>query len=736
MKSVKFNPLTSLVGAAALAVGLAACGGSSNTPEPPSPPPHACAAGPSQACVNARQAELDALGGGATVDERNAAMQALADAQAALDEVNAAAARRDLETAAMCTAATQDCLDAHEALVAALEGDLAALKASGDATNDQEQAALNAVGMARDARDDVRMAFNKANQDSATRKAVMDAQTAADVLEGDRSAAAIAEAKGKIAAARTAIGDDSDAYSDDLAMMDMAVERAEERNAVDAAVMMAEEAAEGLEDDSSVDAVTAAQELIDTAQGLVDGNDHLTEAEEAAYNEEIMDLQRPVAVAKSRNDAEAEKERMAEEEAEKERMAEEEEAEKKRMAEMAATAAKLYAGISAPQGDVTSPATTDRAAGYNTDGDLLVSVGDGTNTPTPVNLSDDDEGTMVAADPNDWKGMMYTSGMIEARVYSNVGEPTEGQMFSAAYPYDQVPVDGDNTELAIDVTANGVLPRIDIPSLENLEVGWRLFELPTNTVRVMLDGSYHGVPGTYHCAPVSGSVCAAQKTASGFTLGGVTTGATPTFATSGGTWRFIATDVSTRLMDTPDTDYASYGWWIHKSEDDETYSASAFVANRGTVAAAAGITGLMGMAKYTGGAAGKYALRSSTGGTNDAGHFTAKATLEANFNDDMITGTIDMFVGADGQRRDDWKVELMKQGIGDTGIILGTDGTGTAMMTKWTIGETAADAAGSWSGSLYENGDDDGVPQIATGTFNSEYGTAGKMVGAFGVERE
>ena len=47
MKSVKFNPLTSLVMAAALAIGLAACGGSSSTstttampePEPPPPPP-------------------------------------------------------------------------------------------------------------------------------------------------------------------------------------------------------------------------------------------------------------------------------------------------------------------------------------------------------------------------------------------------------------------------------------------------------------------------------------------------------------------------------------------------------------------------------------------------------------------------------------------------------------------------------------------------------------------------
>ena len=56
-------------------------------------------------------------------------------------------------------------------------------------------------------------------------------------------------------------------------------------------------------------------------------------------------------------------------------------------------------------------------------------------------------------------------------------------------------------------------------------------------------------------------------------------------------------------------------------------------------------------------------------------------------------------------------------------------------MTKWTIGETAADAAGRWSGTLYDNGDDD-VPMIGTGTFVSTYSTEGRMVGAFGVNKQ
>ena len=62
---------------------------------------------------------------------------------------------------------------------------------------------------------------------------------------------------------------------------------------------------------------------------------------------------------------------------------------------------------------------------------------------------------------------------------------------------------------------------------------------------------------------------------------------------------------------------------------------------------ATGVTALQGTATYSGGAAGKYALHSTTGGTNDAGHFTADATLEANFNNDTVSGTIDGFMGAD-----------------------------------------------------------------------------------------
>ena len=103
--------LITLCFAAVFTLGLAACGGGGGGGEPatsieptepttsmeptePTEPQAACDAGPSQACVDARQAELDAIEADddATVGARNAAEMALATAQTALADANTAAA--------------------------------------------------------------------------------------------------------------------------------------------------------------------------------------------------------------------------------------------------------------------------------------------------------------------------------------------------------------------------------------------------------------------------------------------------------------------------------------------------------------------------------------------------------------------------------------------------------------------------------------------------------------------
>ena len=442
----------------------------------------------------------------------------------------------------------------------------------------------------------------------------------------------------------------------------------------------------------------------------------------------IQDLQDEVARLQGEIDDAADKARMAQEEADRKAMA--------------TTAAKLYDGISPQMGnaDLTTFAATDRNAGYNAGGSAIqVIIGDGTNIPTAVTATlSEDKKTMVV-DNHGWEGKRYTlKGGYEAMVYSNVEAPKMGKKFGSAatatptgafqYQLDAATPAGANTAHTIDTDTAGVPARIAFTGVTRT-AGTETFDLPDPNPGgadiILIPGSYHGVPGTYNCAPSNPAAgCMASVASRGFTV-------------VGGTWTFTPDDPNARVTESADTMYASYGWWIHKAANDGPFTASAFVDERGTVAAATDLNALNGTATYQGGAAGKYALASSTGGTNDAGHFTARAMLEANFttntDDDettnAITGTIDNFIGADGMPRD-WSVKLNGSPIADGGGI-GDASDGTV----WTIGEDAAKASGNWTGSLRNNGTD-GVPQVATGTFYTTYGTAGKMVGAFGANKQ
>ena len=401
-----------------------------------------------------------------------------------------------------------------------------------------------------------------------------------------------------------------------------------------------------------------------------------------------------------------------------------EEAEEEQMAAdmkaMAATAAKLYAGIGPPMDTILDGNATTLAAEYVND---AIHVKIGANDAIPLM---EDKKTMVA-DNHGWEGKRYADAaggpMVEAMVYSNVMAPEEGKKFSAEY-------DGSNFDgmMLNETGVSAVATRyIESPSFDH-GAGVKPFPLPkddpSNPTTVAIPGSLQGVAGTYSCMTGDTRVCAVRVADKGFELGTIPDANTPTFTE--GVWTFKPSDPDAKVMSPPGTTYASYGWWIHKTENDKTYMASAFMDYKGAPDAISGLLALNGMATYMGGAAGKYALSSSTGGTNDAGHFTAMATLEADFTKNMISGTINNFMGADDMPRD-WSVELMAAAanVGDTGAI-------SSNKTKWTIGGTAAAASGSWTGQLYDNGKD-GVPMTAVGTFHSAYGSDGMMVGAFGA---
>jgi hypothetical protein len=511
---------------------------------------------------------------------------------------------------------------------------------------------------------------------------------------------------------------------------DLAAERMAAQRAGVAMALEAAETAVGAVDNDSTDAeVSAADAAVAAARSAIADAENIPAEEKAANTGTVDALASRLADAKTARTAAMDAAQTAADMA------------------MMATARKLHAGIglgvSGTDNTVAAGTAltnaTDRAAAYNdvdqptagTAVDTRIMVGIG--TATPVALSEDKDATV--AGNHGWTGKKYEAepdgdGTYEAVVYSNVGEPTEGAKFNAG--------GGDDGGYALATTASDTVKVGELAitgdvatatgriasSRFDQSAGTKEFELGTNLQRVVISGSYHGVSGTYYCTPAASSTCAVQVAASGFTLGG-TADADNAFTAGGGTWAFKPANPEARLMSAPDAVYASYGWWIKKSEDGNTFTASAFVDDRGAVPDAASLDTLQGTATYMGGAAGKYALHSATGGTNDAGHFTARATLEADFSDNSITGTIDRFMGADGEARN-WSVELKEAAVAATGGITRTADNDTV----WTIDGTAAAASGEWSGALKDNGDD-GVPKVGTGTFYSGFSTGGKMGGAF-----
>ena len=134
-------------------------------------------------------------------------------------------------------------------------------------------------------------------------------------------------------------------------------------------------------------------------------------------------------------------------------------------------------------------------------------------------------------------------------------------------------------------------------------------------------------------------------------------------------------------------------------------------------------------------------------GTGNGGHFTAAAMLTAKFganaapNNGGVSGTINNFRLNDGSEDPGWSVELKLAGWDS-----GTDtfgGTGNEAMTVWSINGNKSPESGTWSRQAYDempgdapDGDGSNIPTTVTGTFYSEFGTVGRMVGAFGADKQ
>ena len=411
-----------------------------------------------------------------------------------------------------------------------------------------------------------------------------------------------------------------------------------------------------------------------------------------------------------------------------------------------------------------------RADGLGSDGlqiDIVVNAGSGDADGSPAarnnTLLKPKSGTVEPL--SGWKGADFarTEGTgssaftsDEARVYHNQGA-AETMPFSGTNGKYGVTTTGgfvgekDTTVTAFNFSEGGTFTtqgsKIKIPSFT--EEGTQTRTKGENEANFRVAGTFDGAPGHNQCTGNCASTISDGKLT----------------ALVGTAWNFKP--ASGAMVSSPDADYLYFGWWVSKDKDGAPTAASAFVGTvEGTPIAANNTTtiaygwetnanAISGTATYTGAAAGKYAYRDISEGTAHGGHFTADAELEAKFGatttaGNGVTGTIDNFRLNDGTEDPGWKVSLNRAGWTGSGAVIATDAEADTdgyapANTTWSINDNPAAVSGEWSGTMYDEkpgavsddgpGDGNNIPTTVTGTFYSEFGSEGRMVGAFGATR-
>ena len=299
-------------------------------------------------------------------------------------------------------------------------------------------------------------------------------------------------------------------------------------------------------------------------------------------------------------------------------------------------------------------------------------------------------------------------------VYTDIEGPTSTPMdeVSAYSTFDTVYVverdtDGDNDadeddnlDVAFVVTADGAgRPRFtdtrtlgelmaisSFPTNENEEE----YELVVDSNRVddmpavpstlvknqtrNIPGTLDGARGNFFCRRTEGE-CTLERFEGHYTFG------------EGDMWYFSPANGA--RVQVEDESYMTFGWWKRENHDGDVeflnFSSGKVRADPGLDAGDRTFVALAGTATYEGPAVGHYAIHQPAG-ENAAGAFEATARLDADFDDEMLSGTIDRF-----DVDLDWSLTLNEVGLNDSGGVVGDEGT-----VEWDNG-TSVYEAGKWS---------------------------------------
>jgi predicted nucleic acid-binding Zn-ribbon protein len=240
----------------------------------------------------------------------------------------------------------------------------------------------------------------------------------------------------------------------------------------------------------------------------------------------------------------------------------------------------------------------------------------------------------------------------------------------------------------------------------------------------MVSGSFDGVSGTYECMTANG--CVVRHNNRGM-LSSLALNEAGDATDAAADWEFTANNAAgTVITRRGDDDYMTFGFWLLKPDAEEgTHQFATFFAGRDMLTANPTVTG---DAKYEGPAAGKYATRPRDSDDGKFGVFRADATLTADFDDNMISGTVTNFVGENGASLGDWNV-----------VLKGDDAAAEVEITAAAFNNEqvggAADGrdweTGAWSGQFYDDDhvytDEDDVtfayPGSVAGEFHARWGT-------------
>ena len=245
-------------------------------------------------------------------------------------------------------------------------------------------------------------------------------------------------------------------------------------------------------------------------------------------------------------------------------------------------------------------------------------------------------------------------------------------------------------------------------------------------------GSLSGASGTYTCAsPAPATSCRVTNQSNHFRFVGP--------------WVFTPSASARVRVD--DAEFMYFGWWARQANADESWDYRTFHGPTGTETGGNRSTGdemsqLTGSAEYVGPAVGYFSFYQPLTSQSEYGEFSATATLRANFDNDMVDGTIDQF-----HQHPDWTLTLKH---GATTSTSGAATTGQATNgVSWQIdGEAvAAPDAGSWEAAFYSNlssaerqrtsgQEEDAVPTGIAGTFEAKYHNVGAIIGAFGAHKQ